>query len=303
MAISFDSAASSTYKKGGEGHFLQYGRGSVLVNAGVDTVRLGGNAVGSLTISNVNFGQATCLDTTMAEAKISGILGLSAGRATIGDKKTVFDYLVEQKLIDQPVFTVWLEKKGSGTHEQAGVYTFGGVDSTHCGPVIEYLPVKPTVQFNDAKEYTFWKFEEDSIAFGNLRVPQKRFTSQGRRKFPGEFRNVISDTGTSLIGGPEVFVDYMAKSVGAIGPDVNGNYIIDCNAKFEPLIITIGGKDYPLGPEQLVIGSWPLCSFGMSVAVATEPDVEWILGEPWARAYCQVHDVGQKQIGFAMASP
>lgn len=33
------------------------------------------------------------------------------------------------------------------------------------------------------------------------------------------FRNVISDTGTSLIGGPEVFVDYMAKSVGAIGPD------------------------------------------------------------------------------------
>ncbi|KAH7698408.1 aspartic protease, partial [Aphelenchoides avenae] len=82
-----------------------------------------------------------------------------------------------------------------------------------------------------------------------------------------------------------------------------GNYIIDCNAKFEPLIITIGGKEYPLGPEQLVIGSWPLCSFGMSVAVATEPDVEWILGEPWARAFCQVHDVGQKRIGFAKASP
>lgn len=64
---------------------------------------------------------------------------------------------------------------GVGTHEQAGVYTFGGVDSTHCGPVIDYRPLIPTVQVNDAKEYTFWKFEVDSIAFRNPRVPQKRF--------------------------------------------------------------------------------------------------------------------------------
>lgn len=74
-------------------------------------------------MSDVSFGQATRLDTLMAEAKISGILGLWAGPEVTGDKKTLFDYLVEQRLVDQPVFSVWLEKKGTYTAVFIGVYT------------------------------------------------------------------------------------------------------------------------------------------------------------------------------------
>lgn len=67
----------------------------------------------------------------------------------------------------------------------------------------------------------------------------------------GQFRQVISDTGTSFIGGPQSITDDLAQQVGATFDDEYQTYFIDCNAKFQPFVVTIGGKDYSVDPKQV----------------------------------------------------
>lgn len=41
------------------------------------------------------------------------------------------------------------------------MFTYGGVDTTNCGPVIDYRPVTKT-----GDDYEGWKFEIEGIALG-----------------------------------------------------------------------------------------------------------------------------------------
>ncbi|KAH7724386.1 aspartic protease [Aphelenchoides avenae] len=284
--VAFDGSASSTYRKDGHHWEIRYGTGSSAGFAGVDTVRMGDN--GSLAIPNVVFGQATCLATFIGRTKTNGILGLYPGPSRMGQGKTVLDYAVDEGVLEEPVFTAWFEEKGAGSHERAGVFTFGGVDTDHCGPVMDYRPIKKATLPDGTTSYAWWLFDVESFSLGNETTTQSW--------------NAISDTGSSLILGPPDAVEPFARAVGAQGPDGHGVYAIDCNATFEPFVVKIGGKEYPIDHKQLIIQDGDGCTFGIG-AVELPDGVDWNLGDPWVRAYCQVHDLGKKRIGFAKANP
>ena len=54
---------------------------------------------------------------------------------------------INQGLLDQPLFTVWLEHRGVLNAASGGVFTYGAIDTTNCGPLIAYEPLSSATYF------------------------------------------------------------------------------------------------------------------------------------------------------------
>ncbi|GMR57385.1 hypothetical protein PMAYCL1PPCAC_27580, partial [Pristionchus mayeri] len=80
---------------------------------------------------------------------------------------------VDQKKVSLPLFTVWLEHEGNKENVPGGIYTYGAIDATNCGPVIAYQPLSSA---------TYFEFKLSSVSIGTYT------NSKGWQ--------VISDTGT-----------------------------------------------------------------------------------------------------------
>ncbi|GMS78878.1 hypothetical protein PENTCL1PPCAC_1053, partial [Pristionchus entomophagus] len=114
---------------------------------------------------------------------------------------------------------------------------------------------------------------------------------------------VISDTGTSLIGAPSDIVEKVAAAAGAKFEKAYGLYTLACNAQPADLKLKIGAQSYDITYKNMVV---PV-SFqkladeidSMSVVISGP---SWILGDPFIRQYCQIYDVGNKRMGFAKSN-
>ncbi|KAH7704524.1 aspartic protease [Aphelenchoides avenae] len=270
----FDSSASSTYKDGHGKWAIHYGTGCSKGFDGVDVIRLGDGQ--GLVVKDYHFGQATCLGEQPVMFVSDGLFGLSPGKAYEGSDKSIIEAAAAQGLLDKPVFTVWLEEKGAEKNVRAGVFTYGGLDTENCGPVIDYRDT----------DYLWWKFDIEGVSVGN-------FSTSGKLQ-------AVSDTGTTDLVGPPDQVEAILTELG-VDPYTR---VIDCDATFEPLVFTIGGKQYAVDHNQLIIHRWDDPSVCI-VPIGAYPfsDYDWLLGDPWVRQYCQVHDFGKKNIGFAKANP
>uniref|UniRef100_A0A914PXW7 Peptidase A1 domain-containing protein n=1 Tax=Panagrolaimus davidi TaxID=227884 RepID=A0A914PXW7_9BILA len=106
---------------------------------------------------------------------------------------------------------------------------------------------------------------------------------------------VISDTGTTMMIVP---TDVYAQLAEAASAHADGK--IDCDAKFDDLKLTIGGKVYTIPAKQLVLhepnGE---CAFAVSGMDMGSGNPQWILGDPWLRSYCNIYGFQDKNIGFA----
>ncbi|GMR46224.1 hypothetical protein PMAYCL1PPCAC_16419, partial [Pristionchus mayeri] len=77
--------------------------------------------------------------------------------------------------------------EGARENVNGGIYTYGAIDTTNCGPVIAYQPLSSA---------SYYQFKLSSVSMGSYS------NSKGWQ--------VISDTGTSLIGAPEDVVEKVA---------------------------------------------------------------------------------------------
>ncbi|KAK6048309.1 eukaryotic aspartyl protease [Cooperia oncophora] len=186
--------------------------------------------------------------------------------------------------LDHQLFTVWMDRKlqpiagGDG-----GLITFGDFDTWNCAPTVSYV---------NLSSLTFWQFPIDGFSIGWYKSKE---TAQ-----------VISDTGTSFIGAPSAAIQAITRQVGANFDLQNQFYTVYCYTMrlLPDLVFTINGMEYRvpsieyvldigLGDGKCVITFFEMESGGFGPA--------WILGDPWIRSYCQIHDIGQQRIGFAKA--
>jgi saccharopepsin len=87
-------------------------------------------------------------------SRFDGILGLAYDTIAVSNVVPPFYYLVNQGLLDQPVFAFRL-----GTSEEdGGEATFGGIDSSAYNGKITYAPVR---------RKAYWEVELGKIAFGD----------------------------------------------------------------------------------------------------------------------------------------
>ncbi|VDM85828.1 unnamed protein product [Strongylus vulgaris] len=53
----------------------------------------------------------------------------------------------EESLLDEPIFTVWLARRGPQDGVPGGQFTYGGLDTEHCGPIIAYEKLSSPTYF------------------------------------------------------------------------------------------------------------------------------------------------------------
>ncbi|PAV79018.1 hypothetical protein WR25_03154 [Diploscapter pachys] len=273
----FDKTKSSTYKENGKKWTIQYGSGDASGTLGEDTVRFGAIGENQLAIPSTTFGLASKISNDFKNDATDGILGLAFQSLAVDNVMPPLQNAIKQGLLDQPLFTVWLEHRGNMNDAAGGVFTYGAVDSTNCGPLVAYQPLSSA---------SYWEFKIAGISLGTYKSTKSY--------------SVISDTGTSFIGGPNAVISGLAKAAGAKYHALDEAYYIDCNANPGTVDIVIGTNTYSIQPVNYIvpIGS-DKCLFAFFDFDFGGFGPSFILGDPLIRQFCNIYDIGNKQIGFA----
>jgi cathepsin D len=240
-------------------------------------------SIGSLKIRDQTFGEAVNEpgDDFVQEVP-DGILGLAFVNIASSGVTPVFDNVVKQGLVTNPVFSFYLNR--DTTASPGGEIIFGGSDPAHYTGDFTYVPIENT---------GYWQFTMDgvSVTIGNQRA---RLCKTGCE--------AIADTGTSLIVGPFAQMKSLNKLIGAtlIG---DGQYSVDCGIIDQLPVITIyiRGKAFPLTGEQYILKfsdeNETICISGfMGFDVGF-----WILGDVFLGVYYSEWDYGNRRIGFAQS--
>jgi saccharopepsin len=270
----YDADASSTYKANGTEFEIHYGSGSLSGFVSQDTVNLAG-----LNIKDQHFAEATKEPgLAFAFGRFDGILGLGYDTISVNRMVPPFYNLVNQKLIDEPVFAFYLADE-SGESEAI----FGGINEKHIDGKITWIPLR---------RKAYWEVDLDSIAYGD-EVAELEETG------------VILDTGTSLNILPSSLAELLNKEMGA-KRGYNGQYSIDCAKKSELPDITfdLAGNKFALGPDDYILelqGSCISTFQGMDFPAPTGPLA--ILGDAFLRRYYSIYDLGNNRVGVAKAKP
>ncbi|CAJ0582858.1 unnamed protein product, partial [Mesorhabditis spiculigera] len=273
----FDGSASSTFQDLKKKWSIQYGSGDAKGTLAVDLVQFGAAGDKQLAVPQTTFGQATHISDDFAQDPTDGILGLAFQSLAVDNVKPVLFNAIDQGLLDAPLFTVWLEHMGAAEGAPGGVFTYGAIDTTNCGAVIAYQPLSSA---------TYFQFQVTSFKLGSYSKVHNY--------------DVISDTGTSFLGGPSSVVHGLGKALGAKYDNSEGVYYVDCNANVGTLDIGIGGKTYSIDPVNYIVPDGQgKCYFAAFPFDFGGFGPSWILGDPFIRQYCNIYDLGNKRMGFA----
>ncbi|KAK0428995.1 hypothetical protein QR680_011127 [Steinernema hermaphroditum] len=271
----FDSSKSSSYKKNGQSWDITYATGEAKGVLGQDTVAFGGPGAKQLAVRNMVFGQASSTDSSQSKTPFDGILGLGLTSSIEGTVSPLIQ-AIRQRLFDEPIFTVYLERKGDVDNVEGGVITWGGIDSQNCGSDIHYAPLVGRGA---------WQFQLDGVSLGSY---------SNKKSIPA-----LSDTGSGAIFGPKDAVDGIAKALKAVR--VGTNYVLPCEGNPD-LVFTIGGKKFAVKSENYVasvgariVQGVKYCFLGI---LGRDGADHWTLGSPFIRQFCQIYDVQRTRIGI-----
>ncbi|RLN98040.1 hypothetical protein BBJ28_00011245 [Nothophytophthora sp. Chile5] len=265
----YDHDKSSSYRANGSAFNAGYVSGFV----SQDTLQVDGLALTDQFFDEVN---ATVLGPGYSMAKYDGFFGLAFDSLSIGHLETPFHRMVQQSLLDEPVFAFYL---GNG---EDGELTFGGVDKTHYQGELEYVNVINT---------TFWTVELDGVE------------TKGHQIATGA--QAIVASGMGFMGGPSAQVAQMAALVGA-EVLVEGIYKISCTATGPDIAFVLNGKMYSLTKEEYTLQVGPRCIFALMGLALPSVDPLWVIGGAFMRKYYTVFDWGtddrKPRVGFALAA-
>merc|ERR1719188_656063 len=268
----YTHSKSSTYKVNGTVFKIQYGSGPVSGVYSADDVSIGDFKLEDFTFAEVDKTSGLGLGYRMG--KFDGILGLGWDAISVGGVPTIMNALVASKQLEQPVFGFYLGNKVAGELE------FGGVDSKHYTGDFSFVPLSSE---------TYWQVALDGVNLGSDAVSSTK--------------SAIVDSGTSLLAGPTAEIKAIAEKLGAKSL-MGKEWTVDCSKTLPDLTFTLGGKDYALQKENLILQqSGSTCILGlMGVDVPAPRGPLWILGDVFMRKYYVQFDWGQKRLGFAVAA-
>ncbi|XP_050498775.1 cathepsin D-like [Diabrotica virgifera virgifera] len=276
----YDADKSSTYVKNDTRFAIAYGSGEVAGLISQDVVDFGG-----LQAKDQLFAEATQEPgLAFLVGKFDGILGMGYPEISVNGITPVFNSLVEQGAVQEPVFSFYLNRDPDG--EVGGELLLGGSDPNYYKGDFTYVDVS-------AKGY--WQVVMDSLNVGS----SLKLCSNGCQ--------IIVDTGTSLIAGPSAEVEKLHKEIGAFS-FLNGEYIIDCSKidQLPEISFVFGGKEFTLSGNDYVLkqsnGGIDICISGfMGLDLNTRTHVEWILGDVFIGKFYTEFDFGNNRVGLAEA--
>jgi len=186
--------------------------------------------------------------------------------------------MIEQKLIDEPVFAFYLQQDAS----QQGELVFGGIDKSHYTGELVDVPLTSE---------TYWQVSLDAMTFGGKPVISSS-------------QKAIIDSGTSLLAGPTEQVAALAKQVGAQSL-MGKEYTVDCSklSSLPDLKVTLGGKEFTLTSKDYVLQVSGQCLFAFTgIEVPPPAGPLWIMGDIFMRKYYCIFDYGSKRMRIGLAA-
>ncbi|CAJ0560219.1 unnamed protein product, partial [Mesorhabditis spiculigera] len=191
-----------------------------------------GTGKDELRVPNTTFGMATYLSADMtSQANFDGILGLGFQSLAVNNILPPLMNAHAQGLLDDPVFTVVLGHRNNDAGP-AGQITYGAIDTESCTSNFSWVPLSRAA---------YWQFTVSKASFGS---------------FSGGPYEVITDTGTSFIGGPVDAITAIVKALGANYDDQYDMYMTSCSGDFPDLELTIGGKVYSVTPKNYLLNDF-----------------------------------------------
>ncbi|CEP10381.1 hypothetical protein [Parasitella parasitica] len=269
----YDSQKSESFSENGTEFSIRYGTGALEGFISEDTLTLGG-----IRIENQGFAESVKEPGfTFAFAKFDGILGL--GYDTISVQHTVppFYHMVNRDLIDEPLFSVWLNDAGEGA--EGGELIFGATDPSH---------YKGELIWSDIRRKGYWEITMEDIKFGGEYIELDPV-------------GAAIDTGSSLLVAPTTIADLINHELGA-EKNWAGQYVLDC-AKVPDLpefCFVFSGKDFCLTGEDYVLNVQNQCISGfMGMDIPAPAGPLWIVGDVFLRKFYSVYDLGNNRVGLA----
>ncbi|KAJ1987512.1 aspartic proteinase precursor [Dimargaris cristalligena] len=272
----YDSSQSSTYKANGTDFAIHYGSGSLEGFISNDVFSMGG-----VTVPQQDFAEATKEPgLAFAFGKFDGIVGLGYDTISVNHIVPPFYHMVEQKLIDEPVFAFYLsdENKNKGAE---GVMTLGGVDESHYTGDITWA---------DVRRKGYWEVDLQGARLGDVDINVKG-------------TGAAIDTGTSLIAIPTTLAELINQEIGAT-KGWNGQYSVDCSKldTMPDFTFKFGGKDFVLTAHEYTLQVQNNCiSAFMGIDMPEKLGPLWIVGDAFLRKFYTVYDLGNNRVGFAKA--
>lgn len=241
----YQSSESKTYKKNGTSAAIQYGTGAISGFFSYDDVK-----VGNLVVKSQQFIEATREPSvTFLVAKFDGLLGLGFREISVGNAVPVWYNMVEQGLVQEPVFSFWLNRKAE--EEEGGEIVFGGVDPNHYKGKHTYVPVT---------QKGYWQF-----GMGDVLIAGKAtgYCAGGC--------SAIADSGTSLLAGPTTVITMINHAIGA-----SGVVSQECKAVVEQYGQTIIDLLFSEASPKKICSQIGLCTFdgahGVSMGIESVVD-------------------------------
>nr|QDK55105.1 aspartic peptidase ASP101 [Bursaphelenchus xylophilus] len=275
--VLFNDSASSTFVNLGYEFEIRYGRGSVKGTTANETVGLGRPEDDKLVVPRQTFGVAHSIDDALEESlNFDGIVGLAFGSLSKEHGQPVFLNAVDQGLVDEPIFTIWLTKEPAGSEgKEGGLITYGGFDDKHCSNDIHYIPLA---------DESYWIFEGQAFSVNGQETEHTY--------------SAVTDSGTSYIAADPTIVQSIVDGLKA-EQTPSGRYVLPCNSNFT-IGFNINGKNYNIEAKNVLLENEE-GSCDLTLQQFVNPFVQLILGDPFIREYCQVHDVKEGRVGFALA--
>ncbi|RWS28889.1 lysosomal aspartic protease-like isoform X1 [Leptotrombidium deliense] len=271
----YDSTKSHTYKANGTKWSIRYGSGSASGFFSTDNIH-----IASAEVKAQTFGEATKEPgIAFVMAKFDGIVGLAFKSLAVGGVTPLFDNMVAQKLVPEPVFSFYLNRDTGG--KVGGEIIFGGSDPNHYEGSLTYV---------NLVNATYWLFKMDAFAINGQKGD---LCANGC--------NVVADTGTSLIALPKEQADVLNAKIGA-KPFIMGEYLVDCSKipTMPTVSFIIGGRQFNLTASEYVLQVQGQCISGfMGIQFPATMKPMWILGDVFIGKYYTVFDWGKQRIGFA----
>ncbi|XP_077401496.1 nothepsin [Vanacampus margaritifer] len=278
----FRAFESSSYRHDGRTFGIHYGSGHLLGVMARDTLK-----VGQVSVPNQEFGESVYEPgSTFVVARFDGVLGMAYPPLAGILGNPVFDSMMAQNSLDQPVFSFYLSRKSGSGRDVDGELLLGGTDEALYDGQITWLPVT-------AKGY--WQVLMDSVSV------------QGVSSFCPRGCQAIVDTGTSLIAGPTNHILTLQQLIGATPTNI-GEFFIDCTrlSSLPHVTFVLGGNEFTLTADQYVrkemLGDKELCLSGFQAVDIVSPQGPlWILGDVFLTKFYSIYDRGNDRVGLALA--
>ncbi|KAI6222622.1 Aspartic protease 6 [Aphelenchoides besseyi] len=204
-----------------------------------------------------------------------GILGLPSSEPLKADGVSIMHEAWRQKILDDPIFTLYLRHcPPSEDCETHGFVTFGAEDKVNCGDIEGHVDVD--------SGNLYWKFTVERFQMGDVDIltPYK----------------TIIDSGAPLIYVPKPIFDDILKQFNAIEKP-GYHYLVKCDVDVH-ITLTINGRDYVI-PSKYMLRNLHNNYCSLLLHSSENYFNGWLLGIPFYKAYCLIHDFKKPKVSFA----